>query len=445
MNTTASFTRYRFDMMVKQENSYTSPIDNKDNGTKFKIGYYSGIQDYALRTEFDYTPAPGHDIKFGAYYTDHTFKPGVSAAKFTMMEGTETTKIDTSFGDRNVLGHEINVFAEDNLDLGSFIKADVGVNYSMFLVQGQFYQSLEPRLSMRMLLNDKLSIKAGYAGMSQYIHLLSNSSLSLPTDLWVPVTKRIKPMDSKQYSLGIFYNLKDLVDLSVESYYKDMNNLIEYKDGAGFLGSSTGWEDKVCIGRGWSYGVEFLAQKSVGKTTGWLAYTWSKSERQFDRPNQELNFGRVFPAKYDRRHNLSLTVSHRFSDRFDLSGTWVYYTGNSGTLALQQYEPAEIKDINAWSGRWSNDHVSERNNYRLPDYHRMDIGVNFHKKKKHGVRTWNLSFYNAYNQKNPFMVYQSWSKDMEWNPDTQTYDSRKILVKASIFPIIPSLSYSYKF
>lgn len=443
MNTTASYTRYRFNMKIGDENKYIPVGENKYVGTEMSIGYLSGISDYSLRTDFDYTPLPGHDVKFGINYMNHTFRPGVSTAKFSITQGG-TAAIDTTIGDKNVFGHEVNMYVEDNMSVGSFFKANVGMNYSMFQVQGQFYHSVEPRLSMRLLISDKMSFKAGFASMSQYIHLLSNSNLSLPTDLWVPVTKRIKPMDSKQYSAGLFYNLNDVVDLSVESYFKSMNNLIEYKDGAGFLGSSTGWEDKVSMGRGWAYGVEFLAQKTMGKTTGWLAYTWSKTERKFDKPGQEINYGKVFPAKYDRRHNISFTMNHKFSDRFDLSGTWVYYTGNSGTLALKQYKPVEVPDI-GWQDYYTIEHVSERNNYRLPAYHRMDIGFNWHKKKKHGVRTWNMSLYNAYNQKNPFIVRQSYSNDYVFNPETNTYDSKKIFVKTSIFPIIPSLSYSYKF
>jgi outer membrane cobalamin receptor len=444
MNTTASYTRYRFNMLVGNENKYKSLGDASYAGTDIEIGYLSGISDYAMRTDFDYTPLPGHDVKFGASYTNHTFRPGVSVFNFSVTQGT-TASMDTTIGDKNVNGHEVNMYVEDNLSVGPFLKANVGVNYSMFQVQGQFYHSLEPRLSMRLLMSDKLSFKAGYASMSQYIHMLSNSNLSMPTDLWVPVTKRIEPMDSKQYSVGLFYNLNDVVDFSIESYYKSMDNLIEYKDGAGFMGSSTGWEDKVNMGRGWSYGIEFLAQKTVGKTTGWLAYTWSKAERKFDKPGQEINFGNVFPAKYDRRHNISLTMNHKFNERFDLSGTWVYYSGNCGTLALQQYKAVTIPDIDIWQNLPTIDYISERNNYRLPAYHRMDIGFNWHKIKKHGVRTWNISLYNAYNQKNPFIVRQSYSNDWIYNPDTNTYDSRKIFVKTSIFPIIPSISYSYKF
>jgi hypothetical protein len=444
MNTTASFTRYRFDMTVGEEYKQKEDGSSTTSSDMYEVGYRSGIQDVALRTDFDYAPLPGHDVKFGATVLRHTFRPGVSVLKYSET-GYETSDFDTTYGDQNVYGTEFNVYAEDNMNIGPYLKANIGVNYSMFNVQGETYHSLEPRLSMRLLLSDKLSLKAGYATMSQYIHLLSNSSLSLPTDLWVPVTKRIKPMESRQYSAGLFYNLNDLIDFSLESYFKNMDNVIEYKDGAGFMGSTTGWEDKVCMGKGWSYGVEFLAQKSVGKTTGWLTYTWSKSERKFDQPGQILNEGKVFPAKYDRRHDISLTLNHKFSERFELAGTWVYCTGNTGTLALNTYQSAQTPESDMYSWYYDLDHVSGRNNYRLPAYHRMDIGVNFHKQKKHGIRTWNISIYNAYNQMNPFVVYQTWSDDQVYNTETQTWDSRKILVKATLFPIIPSISYSYKF
>lgn len=282
--------------------------------------------------------------------------------------------------------------------------------------------------------------------MSQNVHLLSNASVSLPTDLWVPVTKRIKPMYSHQYSVGVFYNLLNTLDLSVEGYYKSMSNLIEYKDGASFLGSSTGWEDKVVMGDGWAYGVEFLAQKSFGKTTGWVGYTWAKAERLFNRPGQALNFGEVFPAKYDRRHDVSIVVSHKFSDRFDIAGTWVFATGNTGTLALQSFIALQEPEYNRYGqivSTYENlDYISGRNNYRFNSYHRLDLGMNFHKKKKYGTRTWNISVYNAYSNNNPFLVMPT--EDYDWNPATNMYEVRKKLIQVSIFPIIPSISYSYK-
>ncbi len=448
MNATAAYTRYRFDMGVgtkmKSTTTYTDSI--KKESSEVFMGYQSGIEDYTFKADYDYAPHPNHDVKFGLNYTYHTFRPGVSVARIDIKESGQTLAVDTMIGDKNVYSHETMFYAEDNISIGYALKANLGLHYSFFNVQKETYHSLQPRLGLRLLANDNLSFKAGYAAMSQNVHLLSNSYVSLPTDLWVPVTKRIKPMRSHQYSVGAFYNLNDIVDLSVEGYYKSMHNLIEYKDGATFLGSSTGWEDKVVMGDGWAYGVEFLAQKSIGKTTGWIGYTWAKSERLFNRPGQELNYGKVFPAKYDRRHDVSLVVSHKFSDRFDLSGTWVFSTGNTGTLALQQYAAGTIPDTYNYFSQpnitGEQNYISGRNNFRFNPYHRMDIGMNFHKKKKHGTRTWNISIYNTYNNNNPFLVFPK--EDDYYNPITNQWVTKKSLVQYSIFPIIPSISYSYK-
>lgn len=449
MNATAAYTRYRYDMGVGSEFSstnYTTTPPEYDYEDIY-LGYKSGIEDLSLKLDFDYSPHPNHDIKFGFNYLYHTFKPGVTVFQIKMQEDTNIVNSNTTIGNANVSSHETMWYAEDNIDLGHALKANLGLHLSSFNVQGRFYSSLQPRASIRALFNENLSFKAGYAAMSQYIHLLSNSSISLPTDLWVPVTKRIEPMHSHQVSAGLFYNLNNIVDLSVEAYYKSMSNLLEYRDGATFLGSSTGWEDKVAMGRGWAYGVEFLAQKTVGNTTGWLGYTWAKTERLFDRPGEEINFGKVFPAKYDRRHDISLVVSHKFSAKFDAALTWVYATGNAGTLGLQVIPNAQTPDNYYWYiNNNENTYIESRNNFRMPAYHRMDLAFNFHKQKKHGIRTWNLSFYNAYNNNNPFVVLPTTESDVIHNPVTGEYiwTSRKVLKQYSIFPIIPSLSYSYK-
>lgn len=446
MNTTAYYTRYNFLLGIgtNTETELTLPTPTTSTSS-IKLGFNSGIEDFAAKVDFNYAPNPNHDIKFGLNYINHTFSPGVTVA-----ETTGTQAMDTTIGDQNILSHEAVAYAEDNITISDALKANVGLHYSMFNVQGQFYQSVEPRLSLRYLVNDKFSVKAGYASMSQYIHLLSNSNIELPTDLWVPVTKRIEPMKSQQVSVGAFYNLLDMVDLSVEAYYKSMDNLIEYKDGASFFGSSTGWEDKVNVGKGWAYGVEFLAQKTVGKTTGWIGYTWSKTERLFNRPGMELNNGLVYPAKYDRTHDLSIVVSHKFSDRFDVAATWVYSTGNAGTLALQNYSgPVIPGTTNAQKGLYplinlgSMPFISSRNNYRYEPTHRLDVGANFHKKLKHGRRTWNISLYNAYNQLNPFIT--TVKTNSVYNDATGQYSKLKQMVQISLFPIIPSVSYSYKF
>ena len=451
MNTTATYTQYRFNMYVGsiyEETTKNPPRTAKEDIT---LGYKSGINDWGAKVDFDYNPHPNHDIKFGASLTNHNFRPGVYVAQMKTEENNSVQKNDTTIGNQNIRANETALYIEDNLSINHAIKLNAGLHYSTFMVQNEFYHSLQPRLGMRLLLSDNLSAKAGYAHMNQYIHLLSNNNISLPTDLWVPVTKRIEPMRSHQYSAGLFYNLLNTIDLSVEGYYKSMHNLIEYKDGASFWGSDTGWEDKVSMGRGWAYGVEFLAQKSIGKTTGWIGYTWAKSERLFNRPGDELNDGKVFPAKYDRRHDISITASHHFSKKFDLAATWVYSTGQAGTLALQEYTSIPL------SGDFYEEstipHISHRNNYRYPDYHRLDFGANFHKQKKNGTRTWNISVYNAYNQMNPFLIYQSNEYSgrfivEETELGTNTYytaESKKVLKKLTIFTLIPSISYSYKF
>ncbi|MDR0560115.1 MAG: TonB-dependent receptor [Prevotellaceae bacterium] len=415
MNTTMTYTRYRFDLGIRhsQESRYT---DDGDFDTQ--LGYKSGIEDIAAKVDFDWMPNPDNEIKFGINYINHRFRPGVTAAD--MKDSESGISIDTAIGDKNIRAGDISLYAEDNISISKLLKINAGLHYSAFMVQNKFYNSLQPRLSMRFLLSDKFSVKTGYAYMSQYIHLLSNSSISLPTDLWVPVTKRIIPMNSHQVSVGAFYNLNDFLDISVEGYYKTMNNLIEYKDGATFLGSSTGWEDKVATGRGKAYGIELLAQKTVGQTTGWIGYTLAKTDRTFDRKGEELNFGKTFPAKYDRRHDINIVVMHKFSERIDISATWIYSSGNCATLGMYKFEDENGSE---------HIYVNERNNFRYPDYHRLDMSLNLHKKKKYGQRTWSFSVYNIYNRTNPFYVYPSEGR----------------LKQITLFPIIPSISYTYRF
>ncbi len=431
MDASVNYTQYRHRLTMDMSDERFYEQYNQTVKDEFNMAYKSGINDITAKVDFDYTPLPNHEIRFGGNYTYHMFRPEVQSAK--MVEGNQTA-IDTTMSASNVYAHETALYAEDNMTFGDIFRVNAGVHYSTFTVDGKTYQSVQPRLSASVMLASNLSLKAGYAYMTQYVHLLSNSSLSLPTDLWVPVTKNIVPMNAHQWSLGAFYELPRLFDISLEGYYKTMDNLIEYKDGASFFGSSDTWENKVCMGRGWAYGVEFLVQRSFGKTTGWIGYTWAHAKRQFDREGMEINGGKVFPAKYDRRHDLSITVQHKFSERFDLSGTWVFSSGNCGTLGTQVYEGL----MDEW-GYIPSINALERNNFRMGNYHRLDLSVNFHKQKKHGIRTWNISVYNVYNHKNPFIVYT----DYGWDEATQT--EKKRLMQASLFQIIPSVSYSYKF
>lgn len=433
-NLTGSYTRYRNDLGLGIEMDYHDGADFSEES--LSTDYRSGIRDLALRADFDYTPAPEHAVRFGSAVTNHHFTPAVSGMRMQYSDLDTAFRQDTILGESTVDAQEFVLYAEDDWSVTPAFKVNAGLALAGFLVQGRFYPSLQPRLSARLMLTDDLSLKVGYSYMTQYMHLLSTSNVSLPTDLWVPVTKRIAPSTSHQVAAGLFYNLLGLVDLSLEGYGKWMDNLMEYRTGSTFFSNSTNWEDKVCLGRGWAYGVELLAQRTVGSVTGWLGYTWSRTIRQFD----ELNAGRPFPAKYDRIHDLSLSLQYRPNDRFDAGLTWVYSTGNTATLALQQFQAEGSGDGYSFDNAVG--YVDSRNNYRLPAYHRLDLSVNFHKRLKRGVRTWNISVYNAYNRQNPFIIYRSGSHSYT-APDGTRYASA--LVQRSLFPIIPSVAFIYKF
>jgi hypothetical protein len=433
VNTTLTYSRYLFDV---EENSTNKNLTT-GKSDEFGLSYKSGIEDLGLKMDFDYFPAPNHRIKFGGSIIDHTFKPGIMAYKETNL--SSTSKIDTAFGNPNIRAQELYAYFEDDIDLSARLSLNIGLHASGFFVDNTFYASLQPRISARFMATDRLSLKAAYSKMSQNIHLLSSSTINLPTDLWLPTTKKVKPQTSHQFALGGVYKVNPAIDFSIEGFYKSMTNLLEYKEGASFVGATTGWEDKVEMGKGWSYGAEFLLEKTIGKTTGWIGYTWSKAERQFD----NLNWGQKYYARYDRRHDISVVMMHRFSQRFDVGMTWVYGTGNAVTLPTQNVNAAFVPYTNQYMFQYqpSYEYFGQRNNYRMPSYHRMDVGFNFHKQKKHGIRTWNLSFYNAYSRQNPFFLMFESTSEEEYK---QTGKSRK-LSQLSLFPILPSISYSYKF
>lgn len=420
-NTTLTYSDYRF--VVSDDSEY---IENGVIEDKSFYKYNSGIEDWSAKIEFDWYPTPRHEVKFGSGYIYHTFKPGVETIRTT---GNDSP-INKQFGDGHTYAHEMNVFIEDNIELSGRLKANLGMHISAFNVEDTWYTSLEPRASMRYLLSDKVTLKAAYSKMQQYLHLLSNSTIGLPTDLWLPATKRIKPQVSHQYALGAVYGGLHNIDLSVEGFYKEMDNLIEYKEGASFFGSSRGWEEQVDVGQGLSYGLELMVKKDIGKTTGWVGYTWSKTDRQFD----NINMGEWFPARYDRRHDASIVISHKLNDKIDIGGTWVFGTGNAITLSNYEIERLNTAKRDYWGSNKALPYFEHRNNYRMPNYHRLDFGINFHKKKKRGVRTWNISVYNVYNRKNPFFLYAGHNDN-----------GNKVLKQISLFPILPSITYSYKF
>jgi len=433
-NTTLTYSKYNFNTSMEMKETENDTL--KEN---FAFSYDSGIQDWAGKIDFDYLPNPNHSIKFGYNHIYHTFSPGVTVFQ---SDGVGSNGIDTTFGNKKIFAHESELYAEDDWKIGTRFKVNMGIHASGFLVEDSSYYSIQPRLSARFMVNEKLSIKAAYSHMTQYIHLLTNSGIGLPTDLWVPSTALIKPQKSVQYALGFVYEVIEGLEISMEGYYKEMDNLIEYKEGSSFFSMQGGWEDKLEFGEGNAYGMEFLARKTVGKTSGWIGYTLSWANRRFD----NISFGKWFPYRYDRRHDISIVLSQKISDNIVLGVTWVYGSGNAVTLPLEKYGRLggndsyyRMDDLPTDEGTYFNpiNHFETRNNYRMPAYHRLDIGVNFNKDVKWGTRTWSVGVYNAYNRKNPFFLEFS----TVYVPDGP---NKSVLKQYSLFPIIPSVSYSFK-
>lgn len=420
-NTTLNYSDYKFStgfgLNAYPKNTPNLPTDN------YSFDYFSGITDWGGNMNFYYYPAPKHEIQFGVGEIYHTFKPGVNQLKFAG-GGAE---LDTSFGSVRTYAHEFYAYIQDDFEISKRLKANAGVHFANFYVREKLYNSLQPRLSLNYKLDEKSSLKASYAKTTQFLHLLTNTSIGLPTDLWLPVTDSIPPQQGNQVALGYTRELKKGYRIGSEVYYKTMENLIEYKEGASFFGSNQNWENLVEVGRGYSYGLEVLLEKRTGKTTGWIGYTLSWTNRQF----ANINNGEEFPYRYDRRHDISFVLTHKFNEKFDIGVVWVYGTGNAITLALQKYN--SLGDNN--NGGSEVNHIDQRNGYRMPAYHRLDLGLNYHKKTKWGESTWSFGLYNAYNRKNPFFLDIGYLKD----------SNKKVLKQISLFPLLPSISYSFKF
>lgn len=430
-NARASYSRYKF--IVGEQYKY----EEYNNNEAYSFEYFSGIEDVTASIDFDYVPNTNHFIRFGASDIYHTFNPGVNAYSENA-SGSYVSNIDTVFGNTKIFAHEMDIYVEDDISIGARLKTNVGLHFSGFAVGEKFYTSLQPRISARYLVSENFSIKASYARMTQYIHLLSNTSIGLPTDLWVPVTETVKPMQSDQVAIGSVYNINESYEVQVEGFYKWMNNLITYIPGASYFSVGDTWQTLITTGKGWSYGGEFLVRKNLGKVTGWIGYTLSLSERQFDAVSEKK-----YPYRYDRRHDVSVVFSWKKNEKFDVGAAWVFGTGNAVTLAYDKY--LAFDNYNNFLGNGYGyselsyvDNVENRNNYRMPAYHRLDVGMNFHKKKKWGERTWSIGIYNAYFRQNAFFIYVDYDYD---NPGAP----RKVLKQVSLFPGIPYITYSFKF
>ncbi|HLO81657.1 MAG TPA: TonB-dependent receptor [Chitinophagaceae bacterium] len=430
-NTTAVYNDYKFDFGAKQDN--------------FDVTLKSGIRDLGVKSDFDYFLSTSHKLKFGAQYTFHRFTPSV-------VSGTQDTVVFEPNNSQVKYANELGVYIQDDWELSEKFKLNYGLRFSGFQQVGAYtdyvrdadgnkldstvygsgqkvrnYGGFEPRITLRYAFNDESSFKAAITRNLQYIHLVTNAGSSLPTDVWVPSTHRVRPQLSWQYAMGYFRNFADnMFETSVEVYYKTMQNQIEYKEG--YTPSIRDPEEEFVFGKGWSYGGEFYINKARGKLTGWIGYSLSWTWRQFP----QLNGGEKFPAKYDRRHDLSVVGIYELSRKWKLSGVFVYATGNTITLPERFYL---IEGVLAQQ-------FSSVNQYRLNAYHRLDFSATYipkPKSKKKFKSSWVFSIYNVYSRMNPYFIYIDQEGSAADN--SLTVQAKQV----SLFPIIPSVTWNFKF
>lgn len=424
-NTMVNYTQYKFRSNFSSNSFFDSEKDLID------LKYASNIYDISSRIDFDYRPLPEHSIMFGFASTLHTFTPNIISVK---AGNPEDLDIDTTFNDGRQQSPEFSIYGENDWKISPKLKMNVGIHSNVFKAKKKWYSSVQPRIGMRYLLPKNIALKVAYTHMNQFIHLLANNSVTLPTDFWVPSTDKVKPLLSRQLAIGLAKSIcNNKIGISIESFYKTMENVIEYKDGASYLNSSTAaWDSKVESGKGTAYGIELLIQKNVGKLKGWIGYTLSHSYRVFP----TINYGRRFDYKYDRRHDFELAVTQSLGAHWEVSGSWQFQTGSPFTVPTLKYDGIEDSSPPV-SGSLSYDveYTEGRNNFRLLNYHRLDLSVTWKKKKRRHESIWNLSVYNTYNRQNPFFYFLN----------TYNEDKTAVLTGVSILPILPSISYAIKF
>lgn len=420
-STLLNYTEYQYRVYKMAKNS-----EQGDTGvtiTGSSQDFKSLIKDVSLKHEYEYTPNNKNLIKIGITSTFHRFSPG--ATSYSVKDPNAGQNIDSTFGSENIRAFENALYVENDMVITDKLKLNYGLHYSQFILSDKFYHSLQPRISARYLLPKNWALKASAVKMQQYIHLLTNSTVGLPTDLWVPSVKQLKPETSYQGSIGIAKTLKNMYLFSIEMYYKTMNGVLDYKNGATFLNTYEAWFDKVESGKGWSKGIELFLQKKVGKATGWIGYTLSKTDRKFT----TINNGELFPFKYDSRHAASFVFTYDFSEKWSFSSAWVFSTGNAFTLANIRYESLDHsgKAVEVES-------YKKRNSFRGADYHRLDLSFTYHvTKRKHYNANMVMGLYNAYSRKNPF--YYRFGQDLYGN---------RVLYRTSLFPVVPFITFNFQ-
>lgn len=404
----------------------TSNIEN------FHFDLSSRILDKGFRWDLTYDSPGGHFLQAGAEWIHHQFRLG------RLKAGSASENYNFSSGSAPS-GHEWSIFAGDQFDAGEIFKFNFGLRYSGFYSQSKYYHRLEPRAAFNAVLSKRWSIKSSYARMNQFVHLVSNTGFSLPTDLWYPTTEKVRPQSSDQIVLGVNYLIAPSLMLTNEYYYKSMNHQIELKDHAQIF-SNDDLEQEFTFGKGYAYGSEIGIEKKSGPLTGWIGYTlaWVRRGRFKD-----IEGGRYFPPRYDRRHDLSIVTTYEFNKKWSVSATFVYGTGDKAWLPAGRIYLQDIDRLNSFP---IVPVYQNRNTVTLPPYHRMDLSVVRSFESSWGSHDLNLSFYNLYNRRNPYFLYlDAELKNLLENGDKLELPVKITARQVSLFPILPSLSWNFKF
>ncbi|MDA3817565.1 MAG: TonB-dependent receptor [Prolixibacteraceae bacterium] len=428
----AGYTRYNYG--IKQSANVDSSSFINEN--------VMHVNDFSLKSEFTFRANKWYELAYGAGVTQHFFQPNVISSESTI-DGKQVS-YDT-YGSKKLQSTDAYLYVENIFRPFSFLKMNAGARYSNYFVEGVHYSKLEPRF-IAVLGNQKTgALKFSYVENMQALHMLSFQHIGTPTDLWMPATAKVPPSEAVQLSAGYSKSLLNgQYEFSVEAYRKDMNGLVEYKEGVNYLSGDKDWQEKVEInGEGVSKGVELYFRKNTGQTTGWVGYTLANTDRYFSNKNN----GKRYAFIYDRRHDLSLAVTHRFNKKYSLSASWTFGSGYPFTLRTGVYQAIE-----SFQGR--NDEFPDyhapfavkgaavlfqgKNESRYRNYHRLDVGFQIHGKTKRGRdKTWSFNIFNLYNRQNPAYYYYDWV-------DKDDHSKGITLWQQSGLPIIPSFKYTVK-
>jgi len=408
----AYYTQFRFKNYMYNLTDHYTPQNELQYHRLSEQNFWASIQDWGFKTDWQYNLHHAHQLRFGISSILHRFSPQQSQSRTELM----TKKNESTFNAPKVTGTGWSAYLEDDWQIKPSLRANLGIHASLFKVNGRTHPSIQPRVALNWQPQKQWSVQATYSAMQQYIHLLTNSGVGLPNDIWVPATDKIAPQEAWQTSLGATYRWKNnAYSVQTEGFYKEMDKLITYKEGASLFDSKTNWEELLIQGSGKSYGAELMVQKHNGKLTGWVGYTWSRTLRQFE----GLNDGKPFPYRYDRIHDASVVMNYKLNKKLKLSATFVYGTGIAVTLPTGWYP----------SGLQVTEYIEGWNQFRLPATHRLDIGGILDRKRENRDAQLHFGLYNVYNRKNPFTVVR------------ESYASDSSFRIKYLFPILPFVRY----